>query len=187
MPKPVLSSMIANLDMSFLKKQDSDKFGSASLVCINDGIAIPSPHLARLLRNAEFRRMLEDIVSDGLRRYEERYSKPYRSTPFTLYEKYTYEDVCRLLCWERNINALVIGGYFYDKKTKTLPVFINYEKDNGAIQYPDRFIDENTIIAASKKPRNIGCPDYEHIYKTTPEDKDNTIFLFVSSPLQSME
>ena len=179
MPKPVLSSMIANLDMSFLKKQDSDKFGSASLVCINDGIAIPSPHLARLLRNAEFRRMLEDIVSDGLRRYEERYSKPYRSTPFTLYEKYTYEDVCRLLCWERNINALVIGGYFYDRKTKTLPVFINYEKDNGAIQFPDRFIDENTIIAASKKSRNIGCPDYEHIYKTTPEDKYNTIFLFV--------
>ena len=179
MPKPVLSSMIANLDMSFLKKQDSDKFGSASLVSINDGIAIPSPHLARLLRNAEFRRMLEDIVSDGLRRYEERYSKPYRSTPFTLYEKYTYEDVCRLLCWERNINALVIGGYFYDRKTKTLPVFINYEKDNGAIQFPDRFIDENTIIAASKKSRNIGCPDYEHIYKTTPEDKDNTIFLFV--------
>ncbi len=179
MPKPVLSSMIANLDMSFLKKQDSDKFGSASLVSINDGIAIPSPHLARLLRNAEFRRMLEDVVSDGLRRHEERYSKPYRSTPFTLYEKYTYEDVCRLLCWERNINALVIGGYFYDRKTKTLPVFINYEKDNGAIQFPDRFIDENTIIAASKKSRNIGCPDYEHIYKTTPEDKDNTIFLFV--------
>ncbi len=179
MPKPVLSSMIANLDMSFLKKQDSDKFGSASLVSINDGIAIPSPHLARMLRHEEFRRMLADVVSDGFRRHEERYSKPYRSTPFTLYEKYTYEDVCRLLCWDRNMNALNIGGYFYDKKTKTLPVFINYEKDNGAIQYPDRFIDENTIIAASKKPRNIGCPDYEHIYKTTPEDKDNTIYLFV--------
>lgn len=39
-----------------------------------------------------------------------------------LYQKYTYEDVCRLLNWERNEVPLNIGGYKFDKKTKTFPI-----------------------------------------------------------------
>lgn len=45
-----------------------------------------------------------------------------------LYQKYTYEDVCRLLNWQKNEVPLNIGGYKYDTYTKTFPVFINYEK-----------------------------------------------------------
>lgn len=57
-----------------------------------------------------------------------------------LYQKYTYEDVCRLLNWETNEVPLNIGGYKYDKKTKTFPVFINYDKseDISDTVYSDR-------------------------------------------------
>ena len=96
-----------------------------------------------------------------------------------LYQKYTYEDVCRLLNWDKNMNALNIGGYFYDKKTKTLPVFINYEKTEDAIAYEDRFVSNKELIALSKHPRNITSSDAEHIYKTSTEDEDNRIYLFV--------
>lgn len=41
---------------------------------------------------------------------------------------YINEDVCRLLNWENNEVPLNIGGYKYDKKTGTFPVFINYDK-----------------------------------------------------------
>lgn len=64
-------------------------------------------------------------------------------------------------------------------KTKTLPVFVNYEKEDSAIPYSDKFFDESNIITFSKKNRRIGCPDYNHIYKTQKSDMDNMILLFV--------
>lgn len=115
----------------------------------------------------------------GLKRYYERYSDRYKGTNLKLYEKYTYEDVCRLLNWKRNMNAQNIGGYFYDAATKTLPVFINYEKAEDAIAYEDRFVSANKLIALSKHPRKITSSDVTHIYKKSKEDKDNKIYLFV--------
>ena len=96
-----------------------------------------------------------------------------------MYQKYNYEDVCRLLGWKQNLNAQNIGGYFYDTDTKTMPVFINYDKADDAIAYEDRFISENILIALSKHPRKITSKDVDHIYKKKAEDKDNRIFLFV--------
>lgn len=95
------------------------------------------------------------------------------------YQKYTYEDVCRLLNWKRNLNAQNIGGYFYDSATKTLPVFINYDKAEDAIAYEDRFVSNQELIALSKHPRKITSSDVAHIYKRTPKDAGNRIFLFV--------
>ena len=172
-------SMLSNLDMTFLKLQDQRKYGNEPLVETRNGSPYPAKKLERMLRDPDFRMILDEVIEDGLRRNSERYNKQYKDTSFVLYEKYTYEDVCRLLNWEKNMNALNIGGYFYDRKTKTLPVFINYEKDDSAIQYQDRFLDDENLIALSKKPRKIGSPDYNHIYKTAEDDKDNRIFLFI--------
>lgn len=174
-----LLSMIHNLDMSFLKKQEAVQYGLSSLISLRNNIALPSDFLSKMLGNPIFRTLLKEAVDDGIRRNKEQYSETYADTPFVLYEKYTYEDVCRLLCWDKNMNPLNIGGYFYDSKTKTLPVFINYEKEDSAIPYPDKFLDETHITTFSKKNRKIGCPDYNHIYKHTDTDKDNKIFLFV--------
>ena len=175
----VLNSMISNLDMSFLKKQEALQYGSESLISIRNNVVIPSIRLSNMMKNPLFRDLLSEVVDDGLRRNSELYQETYADTPFVLYEKYTYEDVCRLLCWETNMNPLNIGGYFYDSKTKTLPVFVNYEKKGSAIPYPDKLLDESNIITYSKKKRKIGCPDYNHIYKIQEADKDNTILLFV--------
>ena len=80
---------------------------------------------------------------------------------------------------EKNLNAQNIGGYFYDAETKTLPVFINYDKTEDAIAYEDRFVSDSYLIALSKHPRKITSGDADHIYKRTEADKDNRIFLFV--------
>lgn len=101
------------------------------------------------------------------------------ATNFQLYQKYTYEDVCRLLNWKKNMNAQNIGGYFYDSETKTLPVFINYDKAEDAIAYEDRFVSQQHLIALSKHPRKIDSSDADHFFKRTAEDRDNRIFLFV--------
>ena len=129
--------------------------------------------------NAYFKALLNETLSFGLSRNHDQYKSLYKDTDFVLYEKYTYEDVQRLLGWNRNMNAQNIGGYFYDKETKTLPVFINYEKADDAIAYEDRFISPSELIALSKHPRSKNSPDADHMFKRTEEDKDNRIFLFV--------
>jgi len=123
--------------------------------------------------------MVLELLDFGIEQYKEKYADIYRDTNFQLYQKYTYEDVCRLLNWKRNMNAQNIGGYFYDADTKTLPVFINYDKAEDAIAYEDRFLSETNLIALSKHPRKITSGDVVHIYKRGEEEKSNRIFLFV--------
>lgn len=138
------------------------------------------PAFASLLdAQPDFRHHLADLVAFVFDRYQKRFSKSYRDTAFTLYERYTYDDVCRLLNWEQNMPATNIGGYRYDKNTRTLPVFINYEKTEDAIQYHDHFESQQSLIALSKTNRRIDSTDADHIYKRCKEDKQNRIYLFV--------
>lgn len=172
------ASAISNLNFEFLKTQDKERM-KFSFISQEKGAFTASDEFKSMLKNEGFEQMLMDVIDFGIHRYEENFSDMYKDTNFQLYQKYTYEDVCRLLDWEKNMNALNIGGYFYDKKTKTLPVFINYEKAHDAIAYEDRFISNKELIALSKSKRSVDSSDAEHIYKTTENDKDNRIYLFV--------
>lgn len=116
----------------------------------------------KMLENLEFKRQISDVVKFGLLRNKRYFGNRYKDTSFCLYEKYTYEDVCRLLDWEKSEVSLNIGGYKYDKNTQTYPVFINYEKQEGisaSTRYEDRFIDEQTLIAISKSGRTSKSED----------------------------
>lgn len=172
------ASSIANLKFEFMKSQQKKQMKLRFVSQNNEGFKA-SDEFKKMLKNDDFARMLTDVISFGIHRYKNNYSQVYKDTNLQLYQKYTYEDVCRLLDWDKDMNALNIGGYFYDKKTKTLPVFINYEKGQDAIAYEDRFISNKELIALSKSKRTISSSDAEHIYKTTEEDADNRIYLFV--------
>lgn len=146
---------------------------------INGDFELDSHFTHWIQTNPVFKENLLETLRFGLRRNQDNFSNLYKDTDFVLYEKYTYEDVQRLLGWNRNMNAQNIGGYFYDNDTKTLPVFINYIKEHDAIAYEDRFVSPTELIALSKHPRSKSSPDADHIFKRTQEDKQNRIFLFV--------
>lgn len=121
------------------------------------------------LNNNSFKYIIEELIEFGINRYNTLYSDRYKNTNFKLYEKYTYEDVCRLLEWEKNEPAQNIGGYKFDEKTKTYPVFINYNKPEGisnTINYKDRFISQSQLIAISKSGRKISSKDIMTIYNS---------------------
>lgn len=173
-------SVVRNLTNMFPKKEDRKKYEACVLIERTEGNGYRiAPAFQSLLQNREFHDMVTELLEYGIERYRENYSQPYLDTNFQLYQKYTYEDVCRLLNWKNNMNAQNIGGYFYDSDTKTIPVFINYEKSEDAIAYEDRFESEGRLIALSKHPRKITSKDADHIYKRGETDKDNRIFLFV--------
>lgn len=176
----VQDSVIRNLTNEFLKEEEKKKFNGCVFLELNDNEEYQiAPHFKQMLKNKIFSDMVYELVDFGIKRYQKNYANRYKDTNFQLYQKYTYEDVCRLLNWKRNLNAQNIGGYFYDSETKTMPVFINYDKAEDAIAYEDRFISNQELIALSKHPRKITSSDVAHIYKGTPEDADNRIFLFV--------
>lgn len=139
-----------------------------------------SKSFSSMLLDINFKNMVLELLEFGLERVKIIYGERYLDTNFQLYQKYTYEDVCRLLDWPNNIVAQNIGGYKYDEKTNTFPVFINYEKDEGindSIKYEDRFISPNLLIALSKQPRTVNSKDIMQIYNA--EKNGTELYLFV--------
>ncbi|MDF2909109.1 MAG: hypothetical protein K0R34_4430, partial [Herbinix sp.] len=122
----------------------------------------------RMLENPEFYSILKELVEFGIARNQRDYGNRYQDTNLELYQKYTYEDVCRLLDWETNEVPLNIGGYKYDSFTKTFPVFINYDKEEGiqdTIKYEDHFVAPNHLIAISKQSRTVQSEDVRNFLK----------------------
>ena len=135
---------------------------------------------SRMLRNPEFYKILKELVEFGVSRYEENYSRRYQDTNFVLYQKYTYEDVCRLLEWENNEVPLNLGGYKYDRKTKTFPVFINYDKEEDiqdTIKYEDHFESPNRLIAISKQSRTKDSEDVQNFLHARERGIDVELFV----------
>ena len=134
----------------------------------------------QMLQNEDFSAILEELVDFGISRYKMNYSNSYKETDLVLYQKYTYEDVCKLLNWEKNVVAQNIGGYKYDEKTKTFPVFINYDKGNdigATIAYKDHFISANRLIAISKGKRKMSSPDVENFLYSQERQIDVELFV----------
>lgn len=178
--KQLEESVIRNLTNEFPKEEERKKYQNCILIKKSSfGYQINDPFRSMLLANPEFAKIVDELIEYGIENYMENYSHSYRDTNFQLYQKYTYEDVCRLLNWQRNMNAQNIGGYFYDAETKTLPVFINYDKAEDAIAYEDRFVTQDRLIALSKHPRKVNSSDADHFFKRTESDKENQILLFV--------
>ena len=142
----------------------------------------PAKTFLQMLKNDDFYAVLKELIEFGISRYERDYKNSYDQTDLVLYQKYTYEDVCRLLNWEQNEVPLNIGGYKYDKKTKTFPVFINYDKDENisdTTKYEDHFVPgfRDRLIAISKSGRSLQSEDVQNFLKA--KERGIQVELFV--------
>lgn len=142
----------------------------------------PTKTFLEMLSNRDFYNVIKELVDFGISRYERDYKQSYDVTDFVLYQKYTYEDVCRLLNWEQNEVPLNIGGYKYDKKTKTFPVFINYDKSDDisdTTKYEDHFVpgSRDRLIAISKSGRSLQSEDVQNFLKA--KERGIRVELFV--------
>ena len=137
----------------------------------------PSKELEKELQSDIFRSLLTELVEYGIYRYNKYYKHNlYRDTNFILYEKYSFEDICKLFSWSINYVPLAIGGYKYDEQTKTLPVFINYDIDENSFNhdYVHGFLPDNGFTSMSKPRRNLESRECEYFYKD-----ETKIYLFM--------
>ncbi len=154
------------LTANFLTGGIKKGFASAIFIDEVEGRWQMSHDFSHALEDDEFFRMVDELVAYWLDCNEKYYSDTYEDTSFCLYKKYNYEDVCRLYNWDQSLVPLNIGGYKFDKKTNTFPVFINYEKDDSiseSINYHDRFISQTEFIGISKSGRTIKSKDVQDI------------------------
>lgn len=145
-----------------------------------DGDFEISKPLQKMIHNKEFYDIVKELLEFGRYRYERDYSKTYKNTELVLYQKYTYEDACRLLNWEHNEVPLNIGGYKYDKTTKTFPVFINYDKSDDiqdTIKYEDHFTSRSSLIAISKQSRTVESEDVQNFLHAKERGIDVELFV----------
>lgn len=147
---------------SFASGAAKEAFAGIKFIEKNENDFCIASEFLKLLKDEEFYRQIKEVVDFGFARNKNYFGERYKDTSFCLYSKYTYEDVCRLLDWEKNEVPLNIGGYKYDKNTNTFPVFVNYDKDDNVVatqRYEDRFADEGTLIWISKSGRTSNSDD----------------------------
>lgn len=111
------------------------------------------PLLKTALTSEDVKDQFLDCLKFAKRNHELFYHKQYLETNLTLYEKYTRKDVTKLLNWKQFIVPLNIGGYFHDKDSNTLAIFVNYHKKSDiadSIKYEDEFLDSGHLLAISK-------------------------------------
>lgn len=120
------------------------------------------------LSNQVFLNHFTDCLKYAFHKYETVY---YDLKAFKLYEKYSREDVLRLLNWERFMNAQNIGGYKI--KYNTCPIFVTYNKKEDiseSINYEDHFISKNTFSWMSRNNRKITSSELESLVNYTDAD-----------------
>lgn len=149
---------------SFATGAAKETYSKVIFIEKTDDAFTASSQFTNLLNNKEFRKQITEVVDFGIFRNERYFGSRYKDTSFNLYAKYTYDDVCRLLDWEKGEVPLNIGGYKYDQKTKTFPIFVNYDKDENVKdtqRYEDSFIDEQTMFWVSKSGRTKTSSDVQ--------------------------
>lgn len=179
-------SLIRNLTNLFTISNEQAKFSNCIFIKESDNDYIISDIFKSVLQDEKFYFQINEILDFALERYQKYYQNKYKDTNLVLYQKYTYEEVCYLLNWPQKINPNAMAGYFYEKTTHTMPVFINYiAPDKKRVDYTNEFLSNTLITAYSKSNRKLDSSDAKHIYNANEEQ--NKLYLFVRKPIEDKE
>lgn len=150
---------------------NKESYGGRSLISNEDNFYQLDSVLKESLNNTFFKDLFVDALKTGILR-----SKRYNSNQsFTVGERYTRADACRLLNWKHIVSGQNIGGYRFDDNLKNCPIFVTYDKRKShSINYPDHFISPSLMNIYSKTNRKL---DSNEIAKF--KDPDIDLHLFV--------
>lgn len=173
-------NLINQMMQNFVTGSAKKTYDDAVFIELKNGIYEISSVFENCLSDINFADVINEMIDIGLEINNERYSDRYNGTNFVLYEKYTYEDICKLLDWSKSEVALNIGGYKFDRATKTFPVFVNYNKSDEishSINFHDRFITPSDFIAISKSKRTVYSDDVNQFYNADQDGVQISLFV----------
>lgn len=150
-----IASMERILTLEFFTQAFQKRYGGQSLVVVeNDVYELNIP-----LQNEYFKQHMQDLLNVGLRKSE----KYDQQKIFTLYEKYSRKDACRLLNWRSDMSSTVYG---YKRVEDSCPLFVTYHKDeklSTSVHYGDELITPELFKWYSRTPRTLKSKELEKI------------------------
>ncbi|MBO6111188.1 MAG: DUF3427 domain-containing protein, partial [Methanobrevibacter sp.] len=168
--KDSINGAINFLSLNFYRKEKGEGY-QANTVKGFVGDAIPyeniffdddfkiSDYFRNCLANPTYLKHFEDAIKYSLLKYKDIF---HDENPFKLYEKYSREEVLRLLNWKYFMNGQNIGGYKI--KYNTCPIFVTYNKAEDisqTINYDDHFINKETFYWMSRDNRKTSSAELE--------------------------
>jgi superfamily II DNA or RNA helicase/HKD family nuclease len=114
---------------------------------ITDDFAIDPVFEKALQANPLFASEVNSLLDFSLTRNQLKYPTHYRGTDFTLFQRYTRNDVCQILNFGKLMGS-TLYGYRYNEPTNTYPIFINYVKDpkiSEETKYEDQLLNPNVF------------------------------------------
>ena len=169
-----LESAIRVLEGRFVSKDEEyQKYKKINIIeDYNTGFIRRMHSYAVRLKHAEFYRQIEDLISVGLRRYQDKFGSGKLSDgPFILYEKYSRRDISLLMNCDKDMTSTMFG---MKRIGDDAFIFITYHKigadsddmqyAEGKPDYADAFADSMTFRWDSQIGRG---PDSSYMQEVT--------------------
>ncbi len=159
------------MSLEFFKKANRKKYGMEQIVKDNKNIyQISEKFKNSFENNPDFKLLVLDAIKAGLEN-----AKEYDITkPFSLYQRYSRKDVCRIIGWTEGDSSTVYG---YKVKENVCPIFVTYSKSDAiedSIKYQDKFINRDIFQWYTRHNVKINSNEMKKIL-----NKNTTIQLFV--------
>nr|WP_240945065.1 DUF3427 domain-containing protein [Bifidobacterium sp. DSM 109958] len=188
-------SAIGVLDFSYFREGNRTRFGGVPLIAAEQPDAEDdiryrlSARFASMLSGSRtFRVFLADTLRVGLANCRDMFRDAKAGPrPFDgafLYErKYSLDDVMRLCGWKNENTPQNVGGYYLDRESGTMPIFVKY----ATSQYADEFLNPQEMRYFSKNGRTPDSPEFRWLRENAGADWGRTHFvpLFVMRKAES--
>lgn len=141
-------SCINNLNFKFVRKEQN-------VIRLNNEKLEFTETFIKSLDNRTFKYFLIDNINYSIFSFNKQYKKELFKDGFTLYQKYSRKDVCRILNWEFNEEATVYG---YKLNNNACPIFVNYHKEENiasSTKFPEKFLNSSQFLWYTKPQRKL--------------------------------
>ncbi|ATP38864.1 NgoFVII family restriction endonuclease [Solibacillus sp. R5-41] len=168
-----ITSLENVFSLNFFVENDRKKFGLKPIVIsIKDAYTF-NDELQQSLIDDNFKQYVVDLLKCAFTK-----NKAYNnSEPFTLYQKYSRREVCRILNWDKNEEGTLNGGR---PKNGDFPIFVNYHKKDGdgsETNYMDEFLSPEAFRWCSTKNRYLHSKEMETLIHS--KENGTNVYLFV--------
>lgn len=160
---------VINLNFDFVRHKNSDmrisKKLNLELVCIQECQAVLTDQFRIILSNSTFKEFLLDSALYSSSIFKQKLSNSQLSGDFILHEKYSRRDILRLLNWDKNRNAAILGGYRMSPDGTNCPIWVTYHKHEveDSINYADEFLSQTRFQWMSRSRRTTASNELKPI------------------------
>jgi len=171
------------LDKSFYKKKEQKEYKETEFYQQEKETITINTNYKKHLENPQFKENIQDLIKLGLKQYQDKYTpRNENKDPFKPYEKYSRDDVVRLLNFKSNDSSTIYGYRTKQDINGKLhcPIFVTYNKKETipkTTQYEDKFITKKEFNWMTRSNLKTQSKEVQEIINH--RQNQNKLYLFI--------